>query len=183
MNDTPDEDLLTGLREGDRKALAQLYTRYRVRLYGYCFRMLGSGVDAEDAVHEAFLKISNGAVSLTAAGAFRTWLFRIARNEALMIIRRKRGHPAVDPDEISDDSTPLQILEAKDEAQVVQQGLGRLRVEYRDVLLLREFEGLSYADIALVTDATLDAVKSRIFKARKALQHDLERWNMGRSRP
>ncbi len=181
MNDIRDEDLLTRLRGGDRTALAQLYTRYRVRLYGYCLRLVGSSVEAEDAVHETFLKISDGALSLTAIGAFKTWLFRIARNEALMIVRRNHGHPSVEPDGLMDETTPLQILVAKDQTEVVRNGLGRLRVEYRDALLLREFEGLSYAEIALVTDSTVDAVKSRIFKARKALQRDLERWNTKRS--
>ena len=176
-----DEDLLMRLRQGDRNALGRLYVRYRLRLYGYCFRLLRNTAEAEDAVHETFLKVSGGADSLTATGAFRSWVFRIARNESLMILRRKHGHRAADPDELSDETTPLEILMAKDAGEVVRRVLDRLRVDYRDVLLLREVEGLSYAEIALVTEATLDSVKSRIFKARKALQQNLERWKTERS--
>lgn len=169
-----DEDLLERLRAGDGQALEEIYGRYKTRLFGYCVRLLHDRSDAEDAVHDTFLMLSRGAGSLPAAGAFRTWLFRVARNEALMTIRLKRGHTNVAPDELWDDTTPQQILEGRDRTEVLRQVLDQLKIEYRDALVLREYEGLSYAEIALVTDSTLDSVKSRIFKARKAMHQKLE---------
>lgn len=169
----PDHKLLERYQSGERDAFTQLYERYKEKLYAYCFRLLRNEQDAEDAVHETFLKLSVGLDSLRHPAAFRTWLYRVARNEALMILRRSRGTTNVDPDTLSDDANPLQILADKDIVHLVQHALGELNIAYRDVLMLREYEGMSYAEIAEVTGSTLDSVKSRIFKARKTMTEKL----------
>ena len=173
-NGLADEHLLARLQSGDGRALGELYRRYRVRLYGYCFRLLRSSDDAEDAVHETFLKLRTGANSLNHAGAFRTWLYHVARNESLMMLRRTHGRSTPIPAEIPDILTPLESLVSKDNAELVRTAIGRLKAEYHEVLILREYEGFSYAEIAEVTETTLDSVKARIFKARKALAAHLE---------
>lgn len=179
INDRPsvqtesDSRLLERYQSGEREAFKWLYERYKGRLYAYCFRLLRNGPDAEDAVHETFLKLSIGLDSLRHAAAIRTWLYRVARNESLMMIRRARGSPDIDPDTLWDDVNPLHILAEKDTVRLVQHALSEMKVEYRDVLMLREYDGMSYAEIAEITGSTLDAVKSRIFKARKALMEKL----------
>ena len=176
-------DLIIRLRAGDRKALATLYERHKAGLYRYCLRLLKDDADAEDAVHATFLNVLQGAESLDRVGAFQAWLYRIARNEALMILRRARRASGGDLDQLVDEETPLKLLIARNREEAVQRALEELRVEYREVLVLREFEGLSYAEIAQVTDMTVDSVRSRIFKARKALSGRLETWLKERNVP
>ncbi len=183
MRAATDEMLLERLRKGEREAFRDLYDRYKGRLYAYCFRLLRNEQDAEDAVHDTFVKLHAGVDSLIHAGAFRMWLYRVARNESFMILRRSRGRSQVDPDDCWDDSTPLQTLVENDTADVVRRCLGMLKTEYRDVLLLREYENLSYAEIAEVSGATVDAVKARIYKARKALAERLKGQFGERERP
>jgi RNA polymerase sigma-70 factor (ECF subfamily) len=175
----PDSELVERHQAGDREAFVSLYDRYKVKLYAYCFRLVRNSQDAEDAVHETFLKLFAGIDSLRHAAAFRTWLYRIARNEALMILRRSRGTVHVDPDVLWDSTNPLQILVDKDKVAVIQQALTEMKIEYREVLILREYEGMTYAEIAEVTGASPDSVKSRLFKARRAMHETLQSWFTG----
>lgn len=182
MHDDDDRQLLQRLRDGDTRALAHLYERYRRRLYGYCARLLADPSQAEDAVQETFLKLRSRGDGIAEAGALRPWLYRVARNEALGMIRRRAAGEAVDADAVWDEETPQSALERKDTADVVRAVLTGLKHEYRDVILLREFEGLSYAEIAAVTGDSEGSVKSRLFKARKAMAKKLAPWWKERNR-
>ena len=115
------------------------------------------------------MKLDREASQLQNLDAFKPWLFRIARNEALMILRRRGKRSEEDPDSVWSEQTPLDALVRAETVELVQKFLFELKVEYREVLVLREYERLSYAEIALMTGASESSVKSRIFKARKAL--------------
>lgn len=167
---------------GNTYALALAYERYRGVLYGYCVRILDNPSLAEDAVQETFLKLRTQGNGIADGGALRPWLYRVARNEALGMIRRRRTCGTVDMDSVWDEETPQSALERKDAAEVVQSVLAALKVEYRDVIILREFEGLSYEEIAAVTGDSESSVKSRLFKARKALAKKLAPWWKERNR-
>jgi RNA polymerase sigma-70 factor (ECF subfamily) len=95
-----------------------------------------------------------------------------------MAIRRRRDGGNDDAGSVWDDETPLSLAEKEDVRNLVQSALARLRVEYREVIHLREFEGLSYGEIASVTGDSESSVKSRLFKARRALAEKLAGvWN------
>lgn len=91
-----------------------------------------------------------------------------------MSLRRSRGTTHIDPDTLWDTTNPLQILVDKDDGAVIQQALTEMKIEYREVLILREYEGMTYAEIAEVTGASPDSVKSRLFKARRAMHEKLQ---------
>lgn len=169
MQTESDDQLLARIRGGDAEAFGALYRRYRTPLYAFCTRMLGDGDRAADAVHETFLKLHRSAETIREAGVVRSWLYRVARNEVLQMIRRDRRDVREDPDSVWDGEDPQSILERAERTALLASALRRLRDEYREVLLLREDEGLSYAEIALVTGDSTAAVKSRLFKARKGL--------------
>jgi RNA polymerase sigma-70 factor (ECF subfamily) len=171
-----DSQLLLLASTGDRRALALLYDRYRGVLYAFCLRILADASLAEDAVQETFLKLRSQGAGISNPGALRSWLYRVARNEALGMIRSRRNGTAVDPDAVWDAETPHSSLERKDEGAVVRSALAGLRQEYREVIILREYDGLSYAEIAAVTGDTESSVKSRLFKARKAIAERLAPW-------
>ena len=158
---------------GDRPALTLLYERYRGPLFAFCLRILTDASLAEDAVQETFLKLRSEGLGITKPGALKQWLYKVARNEALGMIRRRRNGTQVDPDSVWDEETPQSELERKDEGAVVRAIIGELKPEYREVIILREYDGLSYAEIAAVTGDSESSVKSRLFKARKALAERL----------
>jgi RNA polymerase sigma-70 factor, ECF subfamily len=181
-----DEQLLEGVRAGETASFAALYMRYRSPLFSFCLRLTAERAAAEDAVHETFLKLSATAETIRNGGALRTWLFRVARNEALMMLRSgKRLLPVddSDADDPMDPDTPLTLLESKDGAAMVEHAILRLKPEYREAILLREFEDLSYAAIAEITGATEATVKTRLFRARKSLGETLHLFTDGRRMP
>lgn len=173
MDSTSDAVLLDRLVRGDSLALGRLYERYKLPLFRFCLRMLKDGTRAEDAVHDTFLKLARQHAGITHPDALRGWLFRVARNEVYMALRRTPHEPLDDDGALWDATTPQEILERTEQQVLVRMMLDSLRPEYREVLILREFEDLCYADIARVTGSTENAVRARIFKARRAMAERL----------
>ena len=169
MQQPSDEQLVRQLLGGEEHALAFLYEKYKTPVYLFCFRLLRDEQTAEDVTHDTFLKIRSGIRTLLNPQSLRAWMFRIARNEVMQTLRRTRRNGHVENDDVWEEGTPFEQYEQVETRELVQQALEMLKVEYKEVLMLREFEQLSYAEIAEVTGATESSVKSRIFKARKAL--------------
>ena len=137
--------------------------------FNYARWLTRGPAEAEDVVQDTFLKVQLSLTSLRQGTSVEAWVFTIARNETLNVIRRKQGYSGVDPENLPDLTDPHDILESKETACVVHAALNKLKTEYREVIALREFEDLSYADIAGVTGTSPDVVKMRLFRARKAL--------------
>jgi RNA polymerase sigma-70 factor (ECF subfamily) len=174
----PDDAELVGRScQGDRAAFTELYEKYRRRLFAYCYRLTMRRETAEDAVQSAFLKAYQSLATLDDHRLFYYWLFSIARNEVLGQLRAERGTAAstsVDEvDEAWDGESPHEKLVHEETLALVERLLGRLKREYREVLILRQYESLSYAEIAAITGDSISAVESRLFKARKALARQL----------
>jgi RNA polymerase sigma-70 factor (ECF subfamily) len=110
--------------------------------------------------------------------SFLSWLFSIARNEVMMHIRRNRRNGVQNDDDCWDRETPYDLIVTAETTEIVQRLLQNLKSEYREVILLREYEQLSYAQIAEVTADTESSVKSRLFKARKTLTKKLKEYYM-----
>ena len=168
-----DAELIQLLRQGSRQAFADVYERHKSAIYRYCLRMLADADAAEDATHDTFLKMYANTEQLHNAESFASWLFRIARNEVFMVLRRKKRNGTHSDDTVWDESTPHEILVSTETKELVQKILQNLKSEYREVVLLREYEQLSYAQIAEITGDTESSVKSRLFKARQALAKKL----------
>lgn len=158
---------LNALATGDPAALGNLYEMYGERIFRYTFRMLGNRTDAEDATAETFLRVLRRSAELRADGAFRTWLFRIARN---LCIDRLRQHklielPADAQDSGSEDRATLRIT--------VQQALADLPTEYREPLVLCDLEDMPAREAAQVLAISVPALKSRLYRGRRALRDKL----------
>jgi RNA polymerase sigma-70 factor (ECF subfamily) len=165
-----DADLLHRLEEGEKSAFGELYDRYYSRVYGYCFRLLGDRDRVEDIVQTVFLKALESVASLDRPELFYYWLFSIARNEVYAGFRKSRTNTTVQlTDEVWDTNTPQDIYAEQETAIHLEKALDHLKPEYREILILRHFERLSYVEIAAVTGDSLSAVESRLFKARKVL--------------
>jgi RNA polymerase sigma-70 factor (ECF subfamily) len=166
------------VRAGNSNAYAQLYERYKTNVYAYCYRLLQNQSSAEDALQNTFMKAYQSISTLDDPAAFKYWLFMIARNEVYTILRKARSNGPTksvdDSEDIWDEHTPLSEAVQTNNADIVQESLAQLKTEYREVLILREYEQLTYVEIAALTGDTESSVKSRLFKARKALTKKLE---------
>jgi RNA polymerase sigma-70 factor (ECF subfamily) len=169
-----DEQLVDGVRLGDATAFEQLYHRYKRHIFTFCLKLTGDRSLAEDATHDAFLKMYHHAGTLTDVSLFRSWLFTIARNEVFKMLRKHHRNGTVDADSVWTDETPLTLAQANDTKTIMNACINSLKADYREVLLLREYERHSYEEIAAITGSTESSVKSRLFKARKALAEKLK---------
>ena len=171
-----DIELIQLLQNADRQAFAELYEHHKAAIYRYCLRMLSDSNAAEDATQETFMKMFSNIGVLQKTESFLPWLFRIARNEVMMHIRKNRLNGVQSDEEVWDKQTPYDLTVAAETTEIVQRLLQNLKSEYREVLLLREYEQLTYLQIAEITGDTESSVKSRLFKARKALTNRLKEY-------
>jgi RNA polymerase sigma-70 factor (ECF subfamily) len=169
-----EDELVQGVRRGDAEAFEELYHRYKRHIFTFCLKLTGDRSLAEDATHDAFLKMYHNVGTLTDTGSFRSWLFTVARNEVFKILRRHHRNGTVDAESVWTDETPLTFTQTNDTTAIVTACMDSLKVEYREVLLLREYEQHTYEEIAAITGSTESSVKSRLFKARKALAEKLK---------
>ena len=173
-----ERSIIDAFQAGDEFAFVTLYNRHKGQVYAFCYKMMLDDEMARDALQETFLRVYENRDRLLKTDAFRSWLFTIARNQCFNAMRRdRRTIPLVDADKSrSTDVTPATRLERSEQAALVNRFLRELKVEYREVLVLREYQNMSYDEIAAVTRTTVSSVKSRLFKARRKLALFLEPW-------
>jgi RNA polymerase sigma-70 factor (ECF subfamily) len=181
----PDWDLVARVAAGDREAFGELVDRHHRRLLRVCERLLGDAEEARDAVQEVFLKV------MVKAGGFRpkalvsTWLYRVAVNHCLNLLRRRRlrrwvslsaaeDDDVAPPEPAEERADPHRELDARRRWGRVHQAIAALPPSQRAVLVLARFEELSYKEIAETLGITLGAVESRLFRAMRALERAQE---------
>ena len=167
--------------QGDVNAFEKLVTEYERAVYAIAQRMTGNAEDAADMTQETFIKAYNSLSSFRGDSKFSVWLYRIANNVCLDFLRSRSRKPTVslsaeDDDgeetqlDIADESqSPELLLESALTRDAVRRGLDSLPPDYKQILLLREIQGLSYEEIAAALGIESGTVKSRIFRARKKL--------------
>ena len=166
---------------GETEAFELLVLEYQKNVYNVALRITGNAEDAADMAQEAFIKAFNSISSFKGDSRFSVWLYRIVSNVSVDFLRSKARRPSSSLSieneegetvelEIADESlSPEKLLETKLSSQAVRRGLDSLPEDYRQILLLREIQGLSYDEIAQILDIEIGTVKSRIFRARKKL--------------
>lgn len=169
-----DEQLVDSLRYSNMDAFEELYNRYKRHVFTFCLKLTGDRFLAEDATHDTFLKMHRNIESLNDARLFRSWLFTIARNEVFKLLRKHQRNGSLDEESVWSDETPQTFAESRETSAIITASINLLKPEYKEVLLLREFEGRTYEEIAVITGNTESSVKSRLFKARKALAEKLK---------
>jgi RNA polymerase sigma-70 factor, ECF subfamily len=173
-----DQELLAAAARGDQAAFSRLYQRYRNRVYGFAYRMLGTQEVAEDVTHEAFLLLIRQPERYQAGrGSLLTFLCAVARNHIYQHLRRQERY-APERVETSDEYEeagakhsfdPLSDLLERELAEQVEAALAELPVTQREAVTLREYQELSYEEIATVVGADTNVVKARLYRARQAL--------------
>jgi RNA polymerase sigma-70 factor (ECF subfamily) len=184
----PDQLLVQRAQAGDKRAFDLLFVRYRYRIASLVSRFVRDPHEVQDVTQEAFIKAWRALAGFRGESQFYTWLYRVAINTAKnYLVSRKRRPPGVDID--LDDAVYIESLDehgalrdiASPEHQAmseelhaaVNRAIRNLPEELRSALTLREFDGLSYEEIAEVMECPIGTVRSRIFRAREAVDQEI----------
>ena len=171
-------------RKGDQEAFEALLHRYEKRVLALTRRMCGNPEDGAEAAQEAFLAAWQGLPFFRGDSSFSTWLYRLASNACVDLLRREGRHRAAAGPSLNDEELNLDVPDSalpspQEEAErqelraQIESGLHALSPDHRDVLVLREMHQLSYDEIAQTLDVDVGTVKSRINRGRKQLRNFL----------
>ncbi|MFO1483959.1 MAG: sigma-70 family RNA polymerase sigma factor [Verrucomicrobiaceae bacterium] len=188
LGEVPDIDLVKRSQAGDTRAFDALVTKYRGRIYAMTYHLIQNEAEAWDLAQEAFIKAWRALPSFKLDAAFYTWLYRIAHNVTYDWLRKKKiqgdgefddertEHRAAAGAETSPkgEAAPDMAMRNAELGQRIQAAIARLSPEHRQVIILREVEGLAYEEIAAMVPCSLGTVMSRLFYARKKLQELLK---------
>ena len=180
MNELQEKAWIDAARDGDPLAFEQLIHLYEKRVFALTRRMCKNPADAEEAAQETFLAAWQGLKFFRGESSFSTWLYRLASNACVDLLRKEGRHQAAAGPSLNDEEV---LLEIQDEApsphalaeqaelkEQIEAGLAALPEEYREVLILREIHQQSYDEIAESLSLDLGTVKSRINRGRKRLR-------------
>lgn len=182
-----DSRILRGLRAGIDEAYEELIQRYQQPVYNVVYRLLGNPQDASDVVQDVFLKVFRSVASFREQSSLRTWIYRIAVNEAHNHRRWFSRHCRCEvPFESERDDQTYTVELATDPGRspydqaldsetrtLIEQALTRINPAFRTAVVLRDIENLSYEEIADILQLSLGTVKSRILRGREALRREL----------
>jgi len=164
-------EVLQGCCAGDREAQRRLYELRHAQVYRLVLRMVGQE-DAQDLVQQVFLQLFRKIGQFAGHAKFDTWLYRLATNEALQYLRKRKRWTfetlAVDPA-----SSQVSTADRNEQSELLEVALGRLEPDLRAVFILKELEKLSYRDIAASVGIPEGTVGSRLNRARRELQKHL----------
>jgi RNA polymerase sigma-70 factor (ECF subfamily) len=169
-----EQELIMRSQQGDRRAYGELVTLYQNGVINVVYRMCGNPILAEDAGQEAFIRAWKNLRRFDGRHSFRSWIYRIAINAALDVLKREKETSELDALQLAaGNDLPEATLERKERADEVRQAILALPEVQRTVLILREYEGLSYAEISSALGIPLGTVMSRLSYARGQLRQSL----------
>ena len=182
-----DQRLLSGLQAGDQQAYEQLIERFQSPVYNLAWRLLNDPVDASDVAQDVFLKIFRSVSRFRGDSSLRTWIYRIAVNEAhnrrRWLSRHRRGETQLEEAFEEDDyreipladpgASPFDFAVNREARLILEEALASINPVFGAALVLRETEDLSYEEIAQVLEVSIGTVKSRILRGREALRRNL----------
>jgi RNA polymerase sigma-70 factor (ECF subfamily) len=176
-NQRSDQHLIERIAGGDRSAMETLYKRHSAPVYRFVLRFVNNAAAAEDLTADVFLEIWKQAHRFEARSQVSTWMLAIARHRALSSLRGRRTEPLDDamltaiPDSAGDAET---MLQEQDNVSALRQALTRLSPAHREIVDLVYYHDKSIAEVAEITGAPANTVKTRMFYARKALARLLD---------
>lgn len=174
MSNVDENELVEGCKRGDRNAMAALVTQYQKPVYNAAFRMLGNAEDAADVTQTAFLKSIESIDRFNPKFKFFSWIYRIALNESLNQLKRRKGEPLSDTEQ-AEGPGPADMATTDQIGDEVQSALMTLNEAQRSVLVLRYFSECSYRQIGEILQIPEKTVKSRLFSARQQMKTRLEK--------
>jgi RNA polymerase sigma-70 factor (ECF subfamily) len=180
-----DQALVKRVQEGDKKAFDVLVLKYQHKIINLVSRFVRDPSEAQDVAQEAFLKAYRALPRFRGDSAFYTWLYRIAINTAKNYLVAQDRRPPTDDIEateaeqyvganMNDLDTPERLLQTDEIKQTIHSAITNLPEDLRTAITLRELEGMSYQEIAQAMSCPVGTVRSRIFRAREAIDQELK---------
>jgi len=179
-----DEELVEACRAGEASAFDVLVGRWEDRIRGAAYRILGSEDEARDVAQEAFLKAYRGLPGFKREARFSSWLYQIATNQCRDRLRRRKTRPQVSLDALEEAGGALIVetrqgaherLQERDLAETVKRAIHALPEEQRVVVILKEYQELTFLEIAQALDVPVSTVKTRLYRGLGQLRLRLER--------
>lgn len=180
-----DEDLVAAFQGGDWSAFDVLVARWERKIRGAIFRIMGSEEESRDLCQEAFLKAFRSLGSFKGEARFSSWLYQIALNLCRDRMRRKKGRTMVSLDDLEDGGeaaaraqpppSALDLVLARDLSRTVAAAVAGLPEDQREVIVLKEYQGLTFLEIADVLGIPISTVKTRLYRGLVQLRERLER--------
>jgi RNA polymerase sigma-70 factor (ECF subfamily) len=182
-----DARILRGLRSGIEDAYEELIERYEQQIFGMVYRLLGNQSDASDVVQEVFLKVFRGVATFREQSSLRTWIYRIAVNEAnnhrrwfvrhckleVPLEETRPEHPNSIEYTPDPGRSPFEQAMDSETRTLIERALTQINPVFRTAVVLRDVQNLSYEEIAEILQVSLGTVKSRILRGREALRREL----------
>lgn len=174
--DVDDGILVRAATTGDLDAFETLVRRYQAPVYRVALRMLGSDADAQDATQDTFVRAWQSLGRFRGESSVGTWLYRIVTRRSLDVLAARRHAAVLDDRQPARAGDPAAAAEQRHRLQAVTRELAALPPDQRAALVLREFEGLPYEQIAEILDTTIPAIKGRIHRARVSVLKHTRDW-------
>ncbi len=183
-----EQEIIERAKKGDPHAQSILVNQYSKRVYNLALRILRNREEAEDVLQETFLTVINKLDTFDGRSSFFTWVYRIATNASLMLLRKKKIRRAnfrdndLDPEQmhltnvVDWTQDPTARIENKEIKQRIDEALSTLKEKYKTVFVLRDIEGLSTRETAEILDISEENVKIRLLRARQALRNYLSQY-------
>lgn len=181
--DRTDDEIIKEIQSGNKEAAIELFDKYKSRILNFSLRILGSRADAEDVTGEVFLALLSGKYTFDPKAKFSTWLFTVARNSCISQIRKRKRVSGMWTSNNNGEVREIQIedsnensretLEKKEAKDIVKEAIHSLPLDQKEVIILREYEKLSYDEISQTLEYSLEKVKVLIFRARENLRVQL----------
>ena len=177
-----DEELVEACQAGESSAFDLLVTRWEDKIRGACYRLLDSEEESRDAAQEAFLKAYRALPGFKREARFSSWLYQIAVNLCRDRLRRRKGRSLVSLDALEEVGPVIagrglaahDLVEQLDLRRAVRRAVGALSEEQREVLILKEYQGLTFLEIAQALDVPVSTVKTRLYRGLGQLRLRLE---------
>jgi RNA polymerase sigma-70 factor (ECF subfamily) len=168
-----DQEIVSKVLRGDRKAFGMLVVRYEKPIYNMAYRMVHDSDDAADITQAAFVRAYEKIESFNPKFKFFNWLYRIAVNESINLINRRKRNRNIQVDLPAQQPTPEDDFALSELSHLLQRALMAMSFDHRVVIVLKHLLFLSYREIAEVLDISEKTVKSRLFSARQVLKKQL----------
>jgi RNA polymerase sigma-70 factor (ECF subfamily) len=177
-----DEELVEACQAGESSAFDLLVTRWEDKIRGAAYRLLGSEEEARDAAQEAFLKAYRALPGFKGEARFSSWLYRIAVNLCRDRLRRRKGRRLVSLEALEEGGPVIaargpetqDLIQQLDLRRAVRRAIGALPEEQREILILKEYQGLTFLEIAQALELPVSTVKTRLYRGLVQLRLQLE---------
>lgn len=180
-----EDKLIQDAKKGSKEAFEEIVKEYQNKIYTLCYRYAGNYEDARDLAQEVFIKVYRNIGKFEGRSSFSTWIYQVAGNTCKDYLRKNKNksefsldeevfnkdEDAFTPQVLKDENTPETQYEEKEKISLLKDAVNRLNPEYKMVIIMREFQDLSYEEIARQTNTSVGTVKSRLSRGRSMLKN------------